>query len=221
MTIGVLGLNESNAMGNIVSSLTTAVHDRFVSDRRTRHLARQIARTLTQNSKVLDIGCGDGTIDALLQQERPDLAIQGVDVLLRPATKIPVRLFDGEKLPFAEKEFDTVMFIDVLHHTVDPFVLLREATRLARKSIVLKDHTMDGPLAFARLRFMDWVGNSPHGVALPYNYWPEQRWRNAFLTLGLKVVYWQSRLGLYPLPLSLVFDARLHFLAVAAVEADG
>lgn len=198
---------------NLVSSLTGAVHGRLVFNRRTQVLARHLSAALPQGAAVLDVGCGDGTIDALIQEQRPDLQIHGVDVMLRPVTRIPVSLFDGRVLPFPDKSFDSVMFVDVLHHTDDPVVLLREAARVARGSIVLKDHTMEGPLAYARLRLMDWVGNAHHNVVLPYNYWPEQRWRDAFATLGLRVETWQQRLGLYPFPVSLVFEARLHFVS--------
>ena len=99
---------------------------------------------------------------------------------------------------------DVVMFADVLHHTSDPEVLLREAQRVARQAVVLKDHTRDGLLAYTTLRFMDWVGNAHHGVVLPYNYWPEARWKTAFASLGLKIQKWQSKIPLYPWPASLV-----------------
>ena len=105
------------------------------------------------------------------------------------------------------------MFVDVLHHANDPMILLSEAKRAARKVILVKDHTMDGPFAYATLRFMDWVGNAHHNVALPYNYWPEARWRDAFGTLHLMIDRWQSTVRLYPFPASLIFHRRLHFIA--------
>ena len=67
-------------------------------------------------------------------RQRPDLEITGVDVLVRPKNHIPVQLFDGRQLPFPDQSFDAVMFVDVLHHTDDPSVLLREAKRVARKA---------------------------------------------------------------------------------------
>ena len=68
---------------------------------------------------------------------------------------------------------------------VAPTVLLREAARVARQGVVIKDHTRDGILAGPILRFMDFVGNAHHGVALPYNYWPRRCWIGAFEELGL------------------------------------
>ena len=196
--------------------LVGALHAPLVFDRRTRVLARHLAELIPADAAVLDVGCGDGTISSMIAVARPDVSIRGVDVLLRPETRIPVELFDGTTLPAADKSVDVVMFVDVLHHTEDPMVLLREAARVARKRVLIKDHTMDGPLAGARLRFMDWVGNAPHGVVLPYNYWPEAKWRAAFQALGLTTRDWRTRLGLYPFPVSLVFESSLH--CVVALE---
>jgi hypothetical protein len=72
---------------------------------------------------------------------------------------------------------------------------------------------MDGPLAYSTLRPMDWIGNAYRGVALPYNYWPERRWRETFAVVGLKVLQWCRSVGLYPFPMSLIFDRSLHFIA--------
>ena len=139
-----------------------------------------------------------------------------VDVLVRPNARIKVTKFDGVHLPLGDKSYDAVIFVDVLHHTDDPAALLAEAKRVARGAIVIKDHTMDGPFAYQRLRFMDWVGNAPHGVVLPYNYWTEQGWRNAFKGLGLAIVQWRSEIPLYPFPASFVFGRGLHFVAKLA-----
>ena len=138
--------------------------------------------------------------------------IKGIDVLLRPTTFVPVRRFDGAVIPHPDRSFDAVLFVDVLHHTPDPAVLLREAARVARRCVVVKDHTMDGPLSGPLLRFMDWVGNERHGVALPYNYWSSARWSRAFAELGLTVAEDRRRLGLYPPGAEWVFGDGLHRL---------
>lgn len=194
------------------------LHERLVFHRRTQVLARELADAMPAGtSTVLDVGCGDGTIDVLLQRLRPELAITGVDVLVRPKNDIPVRVFDGKRLPFPDQSFDVVMFVDVLHHTDDPAILLREAKRVARVAVVLKDHAQDAPLAHPTLRFMDWVGNARHGVALPYNFWPGEKWRDTFAEIGLSPERWNTRLGLYPFPASLIFERSLHFVARLAV----
>ncbi len=193
--------------------LLARLHGDLIFDRRTQVLSDRIADLLPEAAKVLDVGCGDGLIDHLIGQRRPDLAITGVDLIVRPRTQIPVTAFDGTHIPFEDGSFDIVMFVDVLHHTDDPETLLREARRVARQGVVLKDHTRDGLLAGPTLRFMDWVGNAPHGIPLPYNYWPERRWHEAFKRIGLLPAVWLNKLSLYPAPASWLFDRSLHFIA--------
>ena len=190
------------------------LHERMVFGRRTRALATALAALIPENARtMLDVGCGDGTISRLIQQLRPGLSILGADVLARPHTHIPVTLFDGRRLPFLDGAFDVVMFVDVLHHTDDPTVLLREAKRVSRGAVVLKDHMRDRVLADATLRLMDWVGNAHHGVRLPYNYWSSAEWRSAFDAIGLSPQRTETQLGLYPFPTSLIFERGLHFVA--------
>jgi SAM-dependent methyltransferase len=194
-------------------SLLGRLHGEMVFQRRTRVLSQQLAALLPEGAAVLDVGCGDGLIDKLIGERRPDVTISGIDLMVRPKTHIPVVQFDGLTIPREDNSVDVVMFIDVLHHTDDPEVLLREARRVARKAVVLKDHTRDGLLAGATLRFMDWVGNTPHGVVLPYNYWTERRWREAFERIGLNPSVWLGKVGLYPPPAAWLFDRSLHFVA--------
>lgn len=187
---------------------------RQVYGRRIRVLARHLAALLPRDASVLDVGSGDGLLARRVMDLRPDLRIAGVDVLARPRSHIPVTLFDGVRLPFAAREFDAVMMVDVLHHATDQDALLSETARVARRALVIKDHVLAGPLAWKTLAFMDWVGNARHGVSLPYLYWTEQRWRDAWRRLGLRVAKRRDSLGLYPWPASMLFERGLHFIVV-------
>jgi len=198
-------------------SLLGKVHQTRIFPRRARRLVELLAQVIPVNQSVLDVGCGDGLIDSLLMTLRPDLRLEGAEVLLRPHTYVPVKQFDGSHLPHDDHSFDTVLFVDVLHHTTDPMVLLREAVRVARHSLVIKDHLREGFLAGPRLRFMDYVGNAHHGVALPYNYWRAAQWEAAWQLLHLNKGAEFKSLQLYPWPAH-IFDGGLHFLA--RLEAD-
>jgi len=201
-----------------MTSITERIHQNFVYPRRIDVLSRQLASQLPPNGRVLDVGCGDGEISQAILRARPDLHIEGIEVLLRGTPHIRVSQYDGLNIPFPGNSFDAVMFVDVLHHTNDPSQLLREAARVASQRVVIKDHTADGLLAFKTLRFLDDVGNARHGVALPYNYWKEAQWRSELQKAGLEVSAWNAHLHLYPWPASLFFDRSLHFIAALALR---
>jgi SAM-dependent methyltransferase len=188
------------------------IHGDYVYGRRLRVLGNHLLDLLPPGASVLDVGAGDGLLAHLIQNQRPDLAITAIDVLVRGKTYLPVQAFDGKTIPKSDDSFDIVMFVDVLHHTEDAGALLAEATRVARKALVIKDHLLYGLLAGPTLRFMDWVGNARHGVALPYKYWSENEWNLAFSRLHLKPEVLRNKLNLYPWPAKLFFDRKLHFV---------
>ena len=193
-------------------SLRKSLHYNTLFRRRARVLADHLARTLPPEADVLDVGCGNGAVAAAIMQRRPDVRVSGIDVLVQPDAQIPVQPYDGVTIPLADNSVDAVMFVDVFHHTPDPTIPMRDAARVSRGPIVIKDHLTEGPLAKPRLRLMDWVGNAHLGISLPYNYWSKERWHTAFADLGLQVDSWAEDLGLYPPPVSWVFDAHLHFI---------
>ncbi|HEX3507508.1 MAG TPA: class I SAM-dependent methyltransferase [Candidatus Dormibacteraeota bacterium] len=91
------------------------------------------------HGKVLDVGCGGGSVAKAVKRERPDLAVYGCD-LSRSALSIAstspdgvdFRLATADRLPFADGEFDFVWIFDVLEHVENPEQLLREVARVLR-----------------------------------------------------------------------------------------
>lgn len=195
-------------VGNIIEKS----HAFFVFSRRTSVISSIISNLLPSNSNILDIGCGDGTIDRKILSLRPDVKITGLDVLERKKSLIPVIVFDGKIIPFADNSYDGVLLIDTLHHTSNPVNLLREAVRVSQKYIIIKDHYLQGRMSLYILRFMDWIGNEAHDVNLPYNYYSYQKWEKIFEELGLSKEQVINRLNIYPFPFNLVFGRNYHFL---------
>ena len=195
-------------------------HKHYVADRRARVLSSHLANLIPRDARVLDIGCGDGLVAHLIMRLRPDLSVTGTDVLVRDKTWIPVAPFDGRHLPYGNASVDAVLFVDVLHHAEDAVGLLKEALRVSRHAVLIKDHLLEGFLAGPTLRFMDRTGNLRQGVPLRYEYWPRQRWLRVFESLEVKVT-WKHPVGLYPWPANWVFERALHFIArleVGSVE---
>jgi SAM-dependent methyltransferase len=200
--------------------LIESIHGRYVHKRRTLVLSDWCSRIIPSNSKVLDVGCGDGRLARLIAEKRSDISIRGIDVFQRKDAAMPTQTFDGESIPYAEGSFDIVMFVDVLHHASQPLTLLREAARVARQAILIKDHLVERTLAYSTLRFMDWVGNARHRVALPNNYWTLAKWRRVLDDLGLNIDFWESNLRLYPFPADLIFGRSLHFFALLRMPGE-
>lgn len=202
-------------IANVAKAALNRVHDAVIFNRRVGVLSSALAQAIPAGAaSVLDLGCGDGQVGLGLMRLRPDLSVTGVDVLRRPVTHIPVALYDGKTLPFADGAHDYVCIVDVLHHTDDPAAVLAEAARVARHGVVVKDHLREGFLAGPTLRLMDWVGNRGHGVRLPYNYLDSAQWDAAIARAGLVREGVIERLGLYAPPLSWWFERRLHFVAL-------
>ncbi len=85
---------------------------------------------------------------------------------------------------------------------------------MSRRWLVVKDHFRSGPISALRLRFMDYVGNSRFGVALPYNYLSPHQWGELRLQFDVKVAAEVTELDLYPSPIDYVFGKGLHFIGL-------
>jgi methionine biosynthesis protein MetW len=88
-------------------------------------------------SSVLDVGCGPGQLGAELKArgigrvvgielnpEVSRLAVERLDEVLTVDV-------EANELPFADGEFDCIIYGDVLEHLVDPWAVLRAHRRLA------------------------------------------------------------------------------------------
>jgi SAM-dependent methyltransferase len=203
---------EKDAQCSLALSLLKRAHGKAVFARRARVLAESLAAKIPTGASVLDIGCGDGTIASLIMNRNPTITIQGIDIPPRPSCRIACKPFDGTSIPHATGSFDVCMFVDVLHHTHWIEALLLEACRVSRRYVLIKDHLVENRLDFKTLQFMDWVGNRPHGVILPYNYKSSSQWSRYFSNAGLTTLARQDRVKLYPFPFNILFGRKLHFI---------
>ena len=81
--------------------------------------SREIARSIAENSNVLDVGCGGGTFLYVLGQSRKNIEAIGVDIaqaqidfcaqtIAPQFHKITFKKISAESLPFADASFDYV-----------------------------------------------------------------------------------------------------------------
>lgn len=198
-------------------ALLARAHRDAVFGRRARVLADLLGAKIPDHASVLDIGCGDGTIASVIGRLRPSVHIRGIEVALRPTCLIDCAPFDGSTIPHETDSFDVCLFVDVLHHVPDAkgiTRLLSEATRVSRRFVLIKDHLSENRFDFMTLQGMDWVGNRPHGVVLPYNYQSREQWKGCFSRAGLRVREWNGQVPLYPFPFNALFGRGLHYIAL-------
>ncbi|MCM2386925.1 class I SAM-dependent methyltransferase [Streptomyces albipurpureus] len=106
--------------------------------------AAYLVGELTQDMRILDIGCGPGTITADLAALVPQGHVTGVDISAeivdqarefakrRELTQVDFAVADINGLDFPDDSFDVVHAHQVLQHVGDPIGALREMRRVCR-----------------------------------------------------------------------------------------
>ena len=193
----------------------------IANERRISGIADAVCRLLPDaNMSVLDVGCGDGALARQIMNRRPALAFEGVEVV-KPATpRMPISLYDGNTLPCGDGAFDVVLCADMLHHTTAPFDLLREACRVAKSYVVVKDHVCNTRTDKILLTSMDWLGNVGKGVPLPFHFLSSAQWADGFASLPYAVVRRIDAIQYWGWPLCMLVDRRFHFAALLARAGD-
>lgn len=181
------------------------------------NLVRSVCSFLPNHkATVLDIGCGNGLFSRDLLAAKPRLRIVGVETKLRSDCHIKCCVYDGQHLPFRDKQFDYVLLINVLHHTDDPAAVLSEAARVAARGVIVKDHYANTKFDFYTLVVMERIGNAFIDINQPYNFFSTRQWTDLFKRLGLKTEAIRETFVSYNAVVDLFFGRNLHFIAKVA-----
>ena len=165
--------------------------------------------------KVLDVGCNDGLFASQLMETSTTIeSMYGIDPYLPKTTYIPVQVYDGVHIPFADKAFDVVLCSFMLHHAKDAAQVLREAKRVGKRVVILEDY-VDTWLA-------RWTCLMVHLVLLPFfpfmafdQFRTVAEWEAMFQQTGLNVLAKQEYTSA-----AQYFPFLRHVLFVVADEND-
>ncbi|RPG98273.1 MAG: methionine biosynthesis protein MetW [Candidatus Pelagibacter sp. TMED106] len=101
-----------------------------------------IADLIEKNKRVLDVGCGDGTLIEFLKQNK-EVDARGIEILKNNVQKsiskgLIVIEGDAEKelFQFPNKSFDYVILSQTLQAFVNPEIVINELLRIGKKAIV-------------------------------------------------------------------------------------
>ena len=133
---------------------------------------RAIAELVPRGSRVLDLGCGDGSLLAHLVAERGcsgyGIEYNDADVLAcvrRGVNVLQLNLEDGLAI-FEDNSFDVVLQIDTLQHLRNAEVMLRETARIGKQGVVAFPNFAHWPNRLSILQ-----GRMPVTKRLPYQWY--------------------------------------------------
>jgi methionine biosynthesis protein MetW len=133
---------------------------------------RVIAELVPRGARVLDLGCGDGALLALLRDARActgygieldDAKVQAC--VARGVNVIQRNLEEGLSI-FDNNSFDVVLQLDTLQHLRNTEAMLRETARIGRIGLVSFPNFAHWPHRFSVLR-----GRMPVSRSLPYQWY--------------------------------------------------
>lgn len=155
---------------------------------------KKIIAHIKPGSTILDIGSGNGLITKVLRENKYivtpiDIHAGQYDDSVKPV------IYNGKKMPFADKSFNTGILLTILHHTNNQEEIISEAARVCRQLIIMED-IYSTLLQKYYTFFLDSFVNLFYSPC-PHTNRLDQDWKNLFfkLNLNLEAVYYKKLLG--------------------------
>lgn len=158
---------------------------------RSKKIFKQIEPFIEPGSTVLDLGCGSGKIGELISMKK-GCHVALADVIDWNETNLPFFKFTGRNMLFADGEIDHVLLLTVLHHCDDPIQVMKEALRMANKSVIVIESVHFNRLHKELNKLIDWLLNHAlinSEMNVPFNFLTPTAWVLLFERLGGKVVH--------------------------------
>ena len=152
---------------------------------RGKKLVSSFEKFCNKGERILDIGCGTCNITEILSNKGFNISpldIRDVSVV----DGINPLIYDGERVPFKDNEFDKSIILTVLHHTPNPVEILKEAKRVSQEIIIIEDVYSNWfgkywTYFFDSLFNLEFFGH-------PHSNKSDREWKEVFNDLGLKLV---------------------------------
>ncbi len=168
-----------------------------------------------KKTKLLDFGCGKGTILGEILKVNPSIQATGVDVSQKaldfakkkyPKTTF-VKINDGGRLPFPDNSFDFITALDVLEHVYDTEATFTELARVLKPNgKILISVPYNGLIKnlFITLFFFDYIFDpaTPH-----IRFYTKKSMSKYLMKSNLVPKYWNYHGRFYPL------SSGMHVLA--------
>lgn len=145
-------------------------------------------------STILDIGSGNGLITKVLRDK--EYIVSPLDIHEgQYENSVKPILYDGKKMPFADKSFDTGLLLTILHHTTNQEEIISEAARVCRQLIIMED-IYENQFQKYYTFFIDSFVNLFYSPC-PHTNRTDREWRNLFnkLNLNLEAAYYKKLMG--------------------------
>ena len=171
--------------------------DYDASMKRAEVICGEIERFL-DGSSLLDIGCGNGLIANKIRGRFTRIQlVDVVDYVPRTLDLSFAKYSEGDQLPFNDS-FDTVLLLNVLHHSKDPLRLLQAAWSVTEKKLIVIEsvvgvHEAEPKASYELLKasdadqvayaaFVDWFYNRVlhDNIPVPYNFTSPENWISLF-----------------------------------------
>jgi methionine biosynthesis protein MetW len=157
----------------VASSSTELHHGPFVRQILGRSDYAIISELVEANSKVLDLGCGDGALLGWLAENK-GVDGRGIEIdraRVKQAIARGVSVYQGDidqgLLDYPQKTFDYVILSQTLQETRRPRQVIREMLRVGRHAIVAFPNFGHWKVRLAHL----WTGRAPRTKLFPHNWY--------------------------------------------------
>ena len=200
----------------MLNKIMTRLH-KPVYKSRMKCLSNAVIPYLSENDKVLDVGCGFGEFAAFISQNEKtpkNVSIIGVEKFVRANTLIDIKEMKNDCIPFGDNNFDCVMILDVLHHEKNWSHLLDECIRVSKKLVIIKDHQVTSGMSYYQICILDWLANKPYQIKCLYRYFTAKKWRQIFVEKNMETIKEILTLNIYPALYQTMFPGKLQYFTV-------